>query len=120
MYTSIYQNRYANEIPGKIAAVAQETGFTGSVSQLLAASATNTAASYSTVTSITPEVIAAVQLAVKAAYVDSFQLVFRVAIAFGCLGIMAALCARSVDQKKKTDHCAITLENEKHFSTALA
>jgi len=58
-------------------------------------------------------VIAASEMAVKVAYVDSFRLVFHVAIAFGGLGMIAALCTRSVDVRKKSNDRAVRLENEK-------
>ena len=80
---------------------------------MLKASATNTAAAYAKVVGITPEVITAAQMAVKVAYVTSFRLVFHVALAFGGVAMIAALCTRSVDLKKKTNHRAVRLENEK-------
>lgn len=80
---------------------------------MLKASVTNTAAAYSKVAGITPEVIAAAQMAVKVSYVESFRLVLHVALAFGGVAIIAALCTRSVDLKKKTNHRAVRLENER-------
>jgi hypothetical protein len=58
-------------------------------------------------------VIAAAQSAVKVAYVDSFHLVFEVAIAFGTIGMIAALCTKSVEVSKRSNDRAVRLENEK-------
>lgn len=62
---------------------------------------------------MTPTVIAAAQFAVKEANVKSFSMVFYVAIAFGGIGIAAALSTKSVDLKKKGNQRAVVLENEK-------
>lgn len=113
IYTSIYTQRYAIAVPAQVSAAAAASGFTGSLSALLKASAVNTAAAYNAVPGINAKVIAACQSAVKFAYVDAFSLVYQVAIAFGALGIMAALCTRSVDAKKKSNDRAVVLENEK-------
>ena len=113
IYTSIYTNHYSSLIPSKLQTAAEAAGFSGSFKALLAASAKNTAAAYAAVKGITPEVIAAAQLAVKVSYVDSFRLVFQVAIAFGALGMCAALCTRSVDVRKKSNARAVRLENER-------
>jgi hypothetical protein len=113
IYTSIYTQRYATAISAKISAAAAASGFTGSLPELIKASATNTAAAYNKVPGITENVIAACRLAVKYAYTDAFSLVYQVAIAFGGLGIMAALCTRTVDVRKKSNDRAVVLENEK-------
>lgn len=112
IYTSIYSNRYAAEIPGTLRSYAEEAGFTGSFQELLAASASNTVAAYDKVRGITPEVIAAAQNAVKVAYIHSFRIVFLVAIAFGAVAICCALMSRSVDPGKKHGKRAVTMENE--------
>jgi hypothetical protein len=113
IYTSIYTNDYSSLIPSELQSAATKAGFSGSFAALLKASATNTAAAYAKVVGITPEVITAAQMAVKVSYVNSFRLVFHVALAFGGVAMIAALCTRSVDLKKKTNHRAVRLENEK-------
>jgi hypothetical protein len=113
IYTSIYTNRYAQEIPGVLGSYATSAGFQGSFSDLLKASATNTAAAYNAVAGMTPQVLAAAQGAVQEAYIQSFRLVFLVAIAFGAVAICSAISTRSVPMEKKTNKRAVTMENEK-------
>ncbi|KIW86160.1 hypothetical protein Z517_01555 [Fonsecaea pedrosoi CBS 271.37] len=112
IYVAIYTNKFSEEIPGHIAHVAASTGFQGSTSALLAAAIKNTEAAYEAVPGITANIISACQLAVKYAYVDAFSLTYKVAIAFGGAAIIASLCTRNVEQKKKSNDRAVRLENE--------
>lgn len=112
---SIYTSRYASVIPSYIASAAQSSGFTGPVSALLKASATNTAAAYAKVPGINAATIAAAQLAVKQAYVHAFKLVYLVAIAFGVCAIASALSTRTVEKSKKSNEQAVHLETEKNL-----
>ncbi|KAH6673088.1 fungal trichothecene efflux pump [Halenospora varia] len=112
IYTSIYTNHYADTIPTVLQSSISGLGFTGSFQTLLKASATNTAAAYAKVPGITPAIIKATQMAVKLSYVQSFRLVFEVAIAFGGVAIIAAICTKSVDREKKSNEYAVRLENE--------
>ncbi|OAL37167.1 hypothetical protein AYO20_03645 [Fonsecaea nubica] len=112
IYVAIYTNKFSEEIPGHIADVAASTGFQGSTSALLAAAIKNTEAAYEAVPGITANIISACQLAVKYAYVDAFSLTYKVAIAFGGAAIIASLCTRNVEQKKKSNDRAVRLENE--------
>lgn len=83
------------------------------MSALIAAAKLNTAAAYAKVPGITPEVIAKAGFAAKLAWVDSFKLVWYVALAFGGLSIIAACCTRSIDPKQMNNSRAVVLENEK-------
>ena len=112
IYTSIQGNEFTKVLPGRVAAASSATGFTGSAASLLGAARNNTAAAYRQV-GASASTIAAVQLAVKESNVQSFALVFKVAIAFGGLGILGALCTRSVDVNKKNNSRAALVENEK-------
>lgn len=113
IYTSIYTNHYASSIPTKLTSHVSAAGFTGSLSALLQASATNTLSAYQKVAGATPEVIKAAQMAVKESYVEGFKLVFLVAVAFGVLAVAAACCTRSVEVGKKSNERATRLENER-------
>lgn len=59
---------------------------------------------------------AAIQNATKAAIVDSniasYQLVYLVGIAFGCVAIGLALISKPIEKAKKTKERAVTMENE--------
>ncbi|KAF2733303.1 MFS general substrate transporter [Polyplosphaeria fusca] len=113
IYVSIYTSRYADRIAPTLQRMVQDTGFTGSFSALLKATATNTAAGYAKVPGINPETIQASQLAVKVAYVGAFKIVYLVAIAFGVCAIASALSSRSVSKSKKSNEQAVRLETEK-------
>lgn len=83
------------------------------MSALIKAAKVNTATAYKSVPGITPEIIAKAGFAAKLAWVDSFKLVWYVALAFGGLSILAACCTRSIDPKQMNSHRAVILENEK-------
>jgi hypothetical protein len=119
IYSSIETSHYASVIPGKINEAAISSNFTGSVSALLAASVTNTAAAYNKVAGMTPLVMAAAETAVQDAYIDAFRLVFLVSIPFGCVAIVMALIAKPIAAHMKTDHRAVILENEKKNETKM-
>lgn len=112
IYTSIQGNEYAKVLPVQMSVAASRSGFSGSVSGLTAAAINGTTAAYSKIgaSSVT---ISAARLAIKEANVQSFSLVFKVAIAFGGLAIIGALCTRSVDVHKKNNNRAAIVENEK-------
>ena len=117
IYSSIETSHYASTIPGLIRDAAVSSGFKGSVSALLTASATNTAAAYEKVAGMNALVMAAAETAVKDAYIAAFRLVFLVSIPFGCLAITMALLAKPIAPEMKTNHRAVHLENEKKETT---
>jgi hypothetical protein len=112
IYTSIYSNRYKSEIPAILLDQASKAGYSGSFEALLTASKANTAKAYNAVAGMTPQVLAASQLAVKEAYIQAFRLVFLVAIAFGAVAIASALMTRSVPIENKHSKRAVIMENE--------
>jgi hypothetical protein len=61
---------------------------------------------------MTPEIIEVAQRAVQSAYINSFRLVFLVAIAFGAVAIASAMTTRSVPMENKTSQRAVIMENE--------
>jgi hypothetical protein len=113
IYTSVQSSRYTDVLPGKVTAAAQASGFGGSLPVLLKAAKTNTALAYSKVPGINNGTIAAVQLAVKNANVEAYQLVYLVAIAFGVCAIAAAFSTKGVDAKSRSNETAAHLENDK-------
>jgi hypothetical protein len=113
IFTSVQRSRFADVLPGHIASAAASSGYKGSIPALIAAAKLNTAVAYNKIPGISPAVIAAAQFGVKESNVQSFSLVFKVAIAFCGLGIIAALCTKTVDVKKKNNERAVRLENEK-------
>ena len=82
------------------------------VPDLLGAAALNTPEAYEAVPGITPKIIADAAMAVKYAWVDSFKLVYLVALAFGGLAIIAAACTKTIPKERKTLVRAIRMENE--------
>lgn len=112
IYSSIQSNELARVLPERVIEAASTSGYKGSVSSLLKAAGTNTLVAYQNA-GVSSDTIVAVQNAVKHANVQSFSLVFQVAIAFGGLGILGALCTRSVDVGKKNNDRAAVVENEK-------
>jgi hypothetical protein len=89
------------------------------MSALITAAKLNTAAGYKKVPDITPEIIAKAGFAAKLAWVDSFKLVWYVALAFDGLSIMAACCTKGFDPKQMGNKRAVILENEKTPETEL-
>ena len=116
IYTAILNNKYASTVGVKISQ--QVTGFPA-MPALITAAKLNTAAAYAKVPGITPAIITRAGLAAKLAWVDSFKLVWYVALGFGALSIMAACCTKSIDPSMMNNNRAVVLENEKKPETDL-
>ena len=114
IYTAIQTTRYDELLPGEVTSAAEASGFTGSVSALITAAKTNTAAAYAKVPGISNETVSATQLAVKEAAATSYHLVYLVAIAFGVLAISAAFTVKGVEDSSRTPLTAVHLENDRH------
>lgn len=116
IYSAILSNRFASELPRKVSPLIQFYDIpTADVPELLQAAALNTAVAFeSLVESIgaSASLIADVRMAVKLAYVQSFQMVYLVAIAFGVVAIVCAGCTKSIPREKKTLQRAVRMENE--------
>ena len=114
IYSAILANRFAAQLPNKMAPVIRNYNVPAAVvPDLLQAAALNTADAYDALpSSITPRILAATQMAVKYAYADAFKLVYLVAIAFGVLAITAAAFTKTIPKERKTLQRAIRMENE--------
>ena len=113
IYTAILTNRFASQLPIKMAPVISSHSLSPSTAEaLLGAAALNTEEAYAAVPSVSPAVIADTVMAVKLAYVQGFKLVYLVAIAFGCLAIIAASFTKSIPRERKTLVRAVRMENE--------
>jgi hypothetical protein len=99
-------------MPGNVRAAAASSGFTGDIAALLKAAAINTVATYGKVAGINSKVQAAAQTAVLDSYIESFRLVYLVAIAFGSVAIMLALISKPINPAMLTNERAVRLENE--------
>ena len=113
IYTAILTNRFAAQLPLKMAPVIQSNHLSPKVANaLLEAAALNTADAYEEVKGVTPHILGETELAVKQAYVQAFKLVYLVAIAFGVLAIIAATFTKTIPRERKTQERAVRLENE--------
>lgn len=79
---------------------------------LIVAAATNTEAAYAAARGATPQLVETAMLATKLAYVESFRLVYLVAIGFGGLATLCAFCTISTDKSLKNSSRAVVLKNE--------
>jgi flavin-binding protein dodecin len=112
IYTAIQQNQYTKLFAPRIEEAVRSTNFAGSLQSLLTAATNGTAAAYQAVPGINSGTILATQGAIKQANAESFQLVYKVAIAFGGLAVLCALTTRNIPKSKKTNARAVALENE--------
>ncbi len=115
VYTAIQTNRYTDLLAPNVAAAAEAHGFNGSMASLVAATANGTAAAYEAAGATVP-VMTEVIAAVKESYAESFQLVYKVAVAFGGLAVLVATTCKNIDVEKKSNERAVRLENE-HLET---
>lgn len=116
IYSAILSNQFASNLPIQMSTVIQYHRIPSSeVPELLQKAALNTAAAYQSLldlSGMTPQAVADTKNAVKAAYVDSFKLVYLVAIAFGGIAIICASLTRNIPKEKKTSRRAVKMENE--------
>jgi hypothetical protein len=100
----VTNNKYANTLPNQIrSAVARYNLPAASLAKLIPAAKLGTAAAFKAVPGITPAIQAAASYANKEAYLAGAHLSYQVALAFGLLGVIAALFIPSVDTRKYTD-----------------
>lgn len=111
IYTAIQSNRYNSIFGDRVRSAALDSGFDGSLPDLLAAAKTNTEAVYQEVAGMTEQVIEAVQAAIKNVSAESYQRVYEIAVVFGGIAILIALTTRDIDKRKKTRETAVQLEN---------
>ena len=114
IYTSIVNNRFADQLPGQIRSQLAGTGFDmGDIQSLMKAATVGTDAAYAKVPGITHQIIAATQWAIKLAYAEAFKVVYYTALGFAVLAIISALLVSNTDPSKQTMERAVFLENEK-------
>lgn len=115
IYTAVYSNKFNEVLPAQMTHAIEKAGMDVSDSllqQLITAAATNTRAAYGTVTGATPELVDQAVDAAREAYVQGFELVYLIAIAFGVLATIAAACTVSTDRSKKNNDRAIIMKDE--------
>lgn len=115
IYTAILNSQFATSVPGTMRDAIAQSGVPysdGLLESLVTAAAANTEAAYAAVRGTTPQLARLAALATKLAYQDAFHLVYLVAIGFGGLATIAALCTVSTDRSLKSSHRAVVLKNE--------
>lgn len=115
IYTAILSSKFAEAIPGQMTTAINDSGVSYSDSllqNLIAAAATNTEAAFEAVKGTTPQLVDMALMAVKLAWVESFRLVYLVAIGFGGLATLCASCTVSTDKRLKNSDRAVVLKNE--------
>lgn len=115
IYTAAEESERLRVLPGRMTAAleASNVAFSESTLQeLITAAATNTRAAYGAVTGATPDLVSKAIDATRASYVQSFRLVYLIAIAFGVLATIAAACTVSTDRSKKNNDRAIVMKDE--------
>ncbi|PGH17415.1 hypothetical protein AJ80_04785 [Polytolypa hystricis UAMH7299] len=117
IYTSLQTSEFGKVLPGHVQSAAEESGYAGSIHDLIQAARVNTPAAYSALEGVTNSTIAAVQQAVLLSNSKSYQLVYLVAIAFGCVAICASLSVKSIDGSQRSTDIAARLETEKRDTT---
>jgi hypothetical protein len=114
IFGNVSTNKYKTEIPVHVRAnVANLNVPASSMKALIAAAGANTAAAYSKVPNLTPQIRAAAVLANKEAYVDGARLAYLVALAFGLVGCLCALCLESIDTRKYTKNTVALQEKDR-------
>ncbi|CAK7202974.1 hypothetical protein SEUCBS139899_005701 [Sporothrix eucalyptigena] len=113
IYSAILNNKFSAVIGPNIDAVAEQYGLpSSSWAALVTAATANTAKAYAAVPGITDAIQAAAVDAYKQSYVESFRLVYLVAIAFGAVAVTAALFTRNTDSRRKNADRAVYLMTE--------
>lgn len=103
VFSNVTNNKYADELGPAVLRNIEGLGFdTANLGGLVAAARANTAAAYSAVSGLTPEIRAAAVLANKEAYLEGAHLSYQVALAFGLVGCIAAVFIPSIDTRKYT------------------
>lgn len=103
IFSNVTNNKYATSIGSRVRSnVASFNLPSATLTKLITAAKVNTAAAYKAVPEITPAIQAAAALGNKQAYLDGARLSYRVALAFGLCGVIAAFFIPSVDKRKYT------------------
>lgn len=101
IFSSVTNNKYAARLPQTVQSnLAPFNLAPATVTRLITAARLNTVAAYNAIPGITPEIRAAASLGNKQAYLEGAHLSYLVALAFGCVGVVAAFWIPSVDKRK--------------------
>lgn len=100
IFSNVTNNKWTQELIGRVAARVEPLGFTGNMGALAAAARAGTPAALNAVAGLTPEIRAAAILGNKEAYLDGARLAYLVALAFGIVGCLFALFIPSIDERK--------------------
>lgn len=103
IFSNVTNNKYNASLSGAVLANVRSFNLPNeTLARLVAAAKANTAAAYQGVPGITPGVRAAATLGNKQAYLEGAHLSYRVALAFGLLGVICAFFIPSIDERKYT------------------
>lgn len=103
IFSNVTNNKYNASLPGAVLTNVRSFNLpTEALSRLVTAAKANTAAAYQGVPGITPGIRAAATLGNKQAYLEGAHLSYRVALAFGLLGVICAFFIPSIDERKYT------------------
>ncbi|KAH7115271.1 fungal trichothecene efflux pump [Dendryphion nanum] len=103
IFSNVTNNKYTAQLPVRVRSnLSQFSLPSATITRLIAAARLNTAAAYNAIPGITPAVRAAATLGNKEAYLEGAHLSYQVALAFGLVGVVAALFIPSVDVRKYT------------------
>jgi hypothetical protein len=117
IFSNVTNNKYAATLPDTVRRNLSPFNLNpATVTRLVAAARANTAAGYAAVPGITPAIRAAASLSNKQAYLEGAHLSYKVALAFGLCGVVAAFFIPSVDKRKYTEK---TVAVQKHDRKAL-
>ena len=95
--------KYTATLPGRVRSnLASFSLPSETLTRLVAAARLNTAAAYAAIPGVTPAIRQAASLGNKQAYLEGAHLSYQVALAFGLVGVIAALFIPSVDVRKYT------------------
>jgi hypothetical protein len=104
IFSNVTNNKYSATLPEAVGRnLAPFNLDSTTITRLVVAARTNTAASYAAIPGITPAMRAAVNLSNKQAYLEGAHLSYLVALAFGLCGVVAAFFIASVDKRKYTE-----------------
>lgn len=113
IFSNVLNNRYSSLLPGRVAnSVSSFNLPSEDIARLIAAARLNSAAAFAKVPGITPVIKATVVLANKHAYLDASRLAFYIAVSFGVLAVIAAICTADIDKRKYNKHTVAILETE--------
>lgn len=104
IFANVTNNKYAPTLPSQVAtSVAAHNFPSASIPDLLEAVSIGTADAFEKVPGITTRVMNAAILANKEAYLTSAHLSYKVALAYGLCGCIAASFIPSIDRRKYTE-----------------